>query len=113
MSPDRFTGAPPCAAEDVPLVFDELLERAGFRVERIARHAFTLRFSDATAMLAHAFMRLAFLPPWVQILPPEDREGVFTELERRLNARAARAGALALTVPFACYDCRRVRADSA
>jgi len=88
-------------------VTSALFERAGFRVERIIEDSFALRFADATAMFAHFFMSIIFVPQWLEVLAPALREPVFTELERRLNERARIAGDLTLTIPFACCECRR------
>jgi arsenite methyltransferase len=82
------------------------LERAGFFVATASEHAFRLRFADSAALLGHAFVRLAFLPHWLEIVAPPLREPVFAEIARRLDAGAAGRG-LALTIPFACLDCRR------
>jgi hypothetical protein len=79
----------------------------GFAVLRITEERFSMRFADATAMFDHFFMRLAFVPPWLAVVAPSEREPIFTELEARLNARASKEGCLALTIPFACFDCRR------
>jgi arsenite methyltransferase len=96
-------------AKRKPLAFTSaLFERSGFRVERVLEDSFPLRFADATAMFAHSLVRLAFLPAWLEILDPAQRQPLFAEIERRLNARARVAGDLTLTVPFACFDCRRL-----
>jgi arsenite methyltransferase len=92
-----------------PLAFTtDLFERSGFQVERIIKDSFCLRFVDATAMFAHFLMRLAFISPWLEIVEPALRQPLFAEIESRLNAQARAAGGLTLTIPFACYDCRRI-----
>jgi ubiquinone/menaquinone biosynthesis C-methylase UbiE len=91
-----------------PLAFTtDVLERAGFRVERIQQSSFRLRFVDANAMLEHFLVRVAFLSSWSAVLDATDRESVFGELIQRLQRAAVAAGELTLTIPFACYDCRR------
>jgi arsenite methyltransferase len=84
-----------------------LLGSAGFGVIGVVEGSFRLRFSDAAALFAHAFMRLAFVPGWLGILEPSVRKPIFGEIERRLDAGACAAGGIALTIPFACCDCRR------
>jgi hypothetical protein len=68
-----------------------------------------MRFANAEAMLSHFFMRLAFVPGWLEILDPPLREPILADLGRRLDEHARAAGGLVLAVPFACYDCGRTR----
>ena len=79
---------------------------AGFTIERVLQAQFALRFANASSMFAHSFMRLAFIGPWLEIVEAAERGAIFSEIERRLNAQADSAGGLALTIPYACYDCR-------
>lgn len=79
-----------------------LLERAGFKVADVATHSFRERFVDGSALLRHCFIRLAFVPAWKAIAPQEAVEATFAALEHRLNAIAAEAGELSLTIPAAC-----------
>ena len=84
-----------------------LFEDSGFRIAAAEESSFKLRFTDGTAMFRHALIRLAFLEPWEAIVAPEVRADVFGRVESRLNAAAAAAGSLSLTIPFECFDCRR------
>lgn len=96
-------------AKRKPVAFTtDLFERSGFHVESAIEDSFCLRFADATAMFAHFFVRVAFVSPWLEIVELPVRQPLFTEIERRLNALARAAGGLTLTIPFACYDCRRI-----
>lgn len=79
------------------------LTAAGFVVTAVEQHSFALRFVNATAMFDCAFIRYAFLPAWVEVLPEDQREPVFAELERRLNTN----GPMSLTVPFVVVEARR------
>jgi SAM-dependent methyltransferase len=78
-----------------------MLARAGLRVAQVHREAFTMRFLDGTALLGHAFIRVAFLDGWRSVVPPELAGQVFARLEERLNCLAAARGELALTIPLA------------
>jgi hypothetical protein len=51
-------------------------------------------------------MRVAFVPSSRELVEEAERASIFAELVQRLN-RAADARGLKLTIPFACYDCRR------
>lgn len=84
-----------------------LFEDSGFRIAAAEESSFKLRFTDGTAMFRHALIRLAFLEPWEAIVAPEARADVFGRVESQLNAAAAAAGGLSLTVPFVCFDGRR------
>jgi ubiquinone/menaquinone biosynthesis C-methylase UbiE len=80
------------------------LERAGFKVVNVVTGSFRERFVDGSALLRHNFIRLAFIPAWKSIAPQEAVEATFTALEHRLNALAATAGELSLTIPAACIQ---------
>lgn len=96
-----------------PLAFTtEALERAGFRVERIQQSSFCLRFVDADAMLDHFLMRIAFVPSWSEVLDASERQSVLRELVQRVQREAEAEGELRLTIPFACYDCRKADAPN-
>lgn len=83
------------------------LAAAGFRIARVAEHAFTMRFASGRALLQHHAIRLAFLPAWLGIVPAADAAAFTAALESKLDAIAARNGEIVLTIPFACFDCRR------
>ncbi|MBN2471351.1 MAG: methyltransferase domain-containing protein [Anaerolineae bacterium] len=75
------------------------LEAAGWRVVDVLEDTLTMRYLDGTALLNHAFIRIAFMEGWYEFLPEADRAPVFARLEANLNQRAAAEGGLALTVP--------------
>jgi ubiquinone/menaquinone biosynthesis C-methylase UbiE len=85
----------------------EMLEKAGFRVNEISESSFSYRFIDGTAMLDYFFIRLAFLPSWLEIVEDIDTDGFFKELETELNKVSDEQGELRLTIPFACFDCSK------
>jgi len=83
------------------------LAAAGFRIASVSERAFTMRFASGRALLQHHAIRLAFLPAWLGIVPAADAAAFAAALERKLDAIAARNGEIVLTIPFACFDCRR------
>jgi ubiquinone/menaquinone biosynthesis C-methylase UbiE len=87
--------------------WQDLVEQAGFTVRRIREEAFIWSFLNGTALFQHWFVRLAFLPPWVAILPPEQAGEFMPFLEGRLNRLALERGGLHLEVPFLCLDALR------
>jgi hypothetical protein len=56
--------------------------------------------------LQHFFVRAAFLPGWLGIVPSEDRSFFLTRLEEDLNT-AATVDGLVMDVPYVCIDCRK------
>ncbi|MBN2470486.1 MAG: hypothetical protein JXN59_07165, partial [Anaerolineae bacterium] len=84
-----------------------LMAAAGLAVVRTDEQTAVMRFLDGTALLSHAFVRSAFAEAWVEFLPPEDVAPVLARLEANLNALAARAGELALTIPMAYFEAEK------
>jgi arsenite methyltransferase len=77
-----------------------LVEESGFRVTRMERDTFVMRYLDGSALLRHPLTVNGFLGGWRSVVDPEDEQGVFAELERRLNRIAEDAGELRMTVPM-------------
>lgn len=84
-----------------------LLQRSGFRVVQIIQDTYAYRFASGTAMLNHHFIRLAFLGAWASIVPGEQRNRIFGQIEARLNVIAEREGCLSLSIPFALIEGQR------
>ncbi len=85
-----------------------VLRRAGLEATHVHEDHFTWRYTDGSAMLNHSTIKLAFLAPWLAVLAPADAPGILEALEHELNSLASRAGELRLTVPWACFDCRKL-----
>jgi arsenite methyltransferase len=84
-----------------------LVEGAGFHIRKVREQSFTWSFLNGTALFQHWFVRLAFLPPWTAILPPEQAPEFLAFLEGRLNRLALERGGLHLEVPYLCLDALR------
>jgi len=96
-------------AKRKPLDFTiSLLKRYGFILNRCLEDSFSWHFVNAKAMFEHFFIRVAFLPAWLDIVDLDQRQELFDELAQRLDAKAAETGSLKLTIPFACLSCRRM-----
>lgn len=91
----------------------EQLDRTGFELLAVATDSFRMRFGDGSSFLRHAFIRLAFVPAWQSVVPPDAVERTFTALERQLNTVAAERGELALTIPMACVEACKPEAAEA
>jgi arsenite methyltransferase len=84
-----------------------LLDRSGFERPDVALSSFPMRFAGGVALLDHFLIRLAFRPAWEALAPAARRDEIFSELEARLDAIAARDGEVRLTIPFACVTATR------
>lgn len=84
-----------------------LAERSGFKVTKVIEDRFTMRFADGDAFLRHHFVRLAFLPDWVEVLRGENPEPIIAGLAKALDERADLGGGLELTVPMAYVEAER------
>jgi len=80
---------------------------AGFEIDSRRFDRFTLRFASAAALFSHWLIRIGFLEPWREIVPSADREAVFAETARRLDAAIGPGEGLRLDVPFACWSAAR------
>jgi arsenite methyltransferase len=77
-----------------------LLQKNGFTVNDLVHDEFSYKFSSGTTMLNHYFIRLAFMDSWISILPENQTEKVFDEIEKRLNKISEKEGFLKLSIPF-------------
>lgn len=78
-----------------------MMEQVGFRVAKIHRQSFNMRFLNGSSLFRHRFIQLAFLNGWKQVVSPGDETEVFTKLEDNLNRLAEEKGELKLTIPMA------------
>jgi precorrin-6B methylase 2 len=85
----------------------ELLNEAGYEMERVVEESFRMRFANGSALLRHYFIRLGFLGGWRGVVPQSEAARVFSRLEKNLNQLANREGDLTLTVPMACFVARK------
>ena len=84
--------------------FVSLLKDAGYIIKEIYNEQFDYKFVDATAMLNHFLIKLAFLESWKDLVPENLRRETFEDVEIRLNKKIQRAGLLILTVPFSLIE---------
>ena len=81
-----------------------LLRKYGFDLRKLVQDQFFYKFTNGTAMLNHQFIRLAFLKSWKTFLPDNKLEGIFDEIETRMNEASRKAEGVTLTIPFAVID---------
>lgn len=87
--------------------YTALIEKHGFKIEKIIKDRFEYRFVDGTTMLNHHFIRLAFLDGWKSIIPSENQIAIFERMETLMNEQAADAGYFKLSIPFVLIDCKK------
>ena len=87
---------------------EDSVRAAGFEIAGRTDDAFALRFASAAALFSHWLIRVGFLEPWRDIVPAPEREAVFADVARRLDARVTPGEGLPLEVPFACWRAVRV-----
>jgi SAM-dependent methyltransferase len=86
---------------------EKLLIETGFVIKNIFHDKFNFRYADGAAFLNHYFIRLAFLPEWMKIVPLDKTTEVWEVIENRLNEIANKNKGLKLTVPFGVFVCEK------
>ena len=88
--------------------YEKMLEQSHFRINGLYEDEFDFKFSDATAMLNHFFMKI-FMTAWKELVPIEFRENVFKNIEQKLNMVAERRHGLSMNVPFVTIDSQNAK----
>lgn len=92
-----------------PLVeYISLLESNGFKLMSMQKDSFSYHFSDGTAMLSHSFIKTAFMPSWLDVVPQGLHKSVFDRIEEKLNHMGEASGRLSMEVPFLIIDSERL-----
>jgi arsenite methyltransferase len=84
------------------------LAAAGFEIVNMEESSFSYRFSSASAMFRHTFIRLAFLDSWKKLVQADKLQEIFTELEKRLNGISQSHGELQMDIPFVLFSCVKI-----
>jgi ubiquinone/menaquinone biosynthesis C-methylase UbiE len=84
-----------------------MIRKHGFIITDLEQCQFNYKFSDGSTMLNHYFIRLAFMDPWIKILPDHKAEQVFDAVETRLNEQSQKFGCMKLTIPFVLINTRK------
>jgi ubiquinone/menaquinone biosynthesis C-methylase UbiE len=83
----------------------DLIHNSGFEVRSVQVDGFAYRFSSGTAFFKHYLIRNYFLGSWKETVPDDCVPEVFAKVEELLNAEAKEKGSLAISIPYACFDC--------
>ena len=90
--------------------YKTLLEQSDFHVHALYEDEFDFKFTDATAMMNHFFMRI-FLASWKEIVPDHLRENIIQQIENELNLQAQPRNGFSMNVPFVTMDCQNAKDD--
>jgi ubiquinone/menaquinone biosynthesis C-methylase UbiE len=85
-----------------------IIKEHGFKITDLEQCQFNYKFTDGSAMLNHYFIRLAFMDPWIVILPASKTEQVFDAVETRLNEQSRKSGYMKLSIPFVLINTIKV-----
>jgi arsenite methyltransferase len=84
-----------------------MLEKHSFIIKDLEHDQFNYKFTNATAMLNHYFIRVAFMDSWIELLPEDKAEQIFDAVELRLNRQSKKSGGLKLSIPFILINARK------
>ncbi|MFO7446541.1 MAG: class I SAM-dependent methyltransferase [Ignavibacteriaceae bacterium] len=84
-----------------------MIKESGFKLSDIITDKFYMKFINGTAMLNYHFIKYAFLESWKNIVPEKQCGDIFIQIEEKLNKIAFRGKEICLTIPYACFDCRK------
>lgn len=87
--------------------WQQLISKHNFLLQDIEEREFYLKYADGSAMFQHHFIKLAFLESWKEIMPIEESEKIFSEIENKLNRMSDEKGGLTLTIPYVCFVCKK------
>jgi arsenite methyltransferase len=76
----------------------------GFKVMKVYEDTLPMNFANGTAFLNHHFIQVGWLTTWMNILPAEELDKIFSNLEADLNEYSAMNNGLRLTVPMAYIE---------
>ncbi len=85
-----------------------LLTRYGFRIESAHEKTVPMRMRDGSAVFAHHFMRLGFVPAWIEVAGKDAADEILAALRGALDARSRTGGELKLSVPIAVIVARAI-----
>ncbi len=88
----------------------ETLINVGFNVKNIYTDTFFYRFADGTSMMDYHLIKHFFRKSWDKLVPEEDRTNVYALVEKNLNKKAERLGEVILSVPYFCFESKKVLA---
>ncbi|MEI7489816.1 MAG: class I SAM-dependent methyltransferase [Bacteroidota bacterium] len=86
----------------------DLISGSGFHIISAQPDGFKYRFTSSLAFYNHYLVKNFFMPHWKAFLPDGRQEELLSEAALILDREAAEKGNLEISVPFVCFDCRKV-----
>jgi len=86
----------------------DLITGCGFQIISAQPDGFKYRFTSAQAFYDHYLVKNFFLPHWKAFLPGGRQDEILSEAALIQDREAAESGNLEISVPFVCFDCRKV-----
>ncbi|MCF8267703.1 MAG: class I SAM-dependent methyltransferase [Ignavibacteriales bacterium] len=80
-----------------------ILKNTEFELISADYDKFSYHFADAESLFSHSFIRLAFLPSWIGLLPGNGMRKYLEQVTALMNE----GGIVTLTVPFVCIKCKK------
>jgi arsenite methyltransferase len=80
---------------------------AGLNISKQEEESFDMGFTDGNAFLNHYFVKLGWLDSWRKLIPENEQQEVFAQLEKNLNVLAEKDGCLKLSVPMLYMEAQK------
>ncbi|MCE1164120.1 MAG: class I SAM-dependent methyltransferase [Bacteroidetes bacterium] len=82
-----------------------LFEKNGFRIRKVVKDKFVMKFADAESFFSHSLIKLGFSGNWEKLLPQKSAAAIFRQIGKSLSQTAKERK---FTVPFALIDTFKV-----
>ncbi|MBK7994530.1 MAG: methyltransferase domain-containing protein [Blastocatellia bacterium] len=89
-------------------LFSQLLESTGFMINSTIEDKFIIRYSNANALFNHSLVKVGFLGGWKSIVKVEDREEIFSQLEKELDKIVIKFNELKMSVPMLYLEAQKL-----
>lgn len=89
-------------------LFSQLLELAGFIINKTIEDKFIIRYSSADALFNHSLVKVGFLGGWKSVVKVEDMEEIFSQLEKELDKIALEFNELKMSVPTLYLEAKKL-----
>ena len=89
-------------------LFSQLLELAGFIINKTIENKFIIRHSSADALFNHSLVKVGFLGGWKSVVKVEDMEEIFSQLEKELDKIALEFNELKMSVPTLYLEAKKL-----
>jgi ubiquinone/menaquinone biosynthesis C-methylase UbiE len=84
------------------------LKDKGFRIAAVDSDQFYYHFANTRALFNHYFFRLSFLSRWIELVPPDMQETVFSKIADNLDRLPEYSNGLRISIPFVLVRAIRI-----